>query len=1087
MQHQVQDLRTTRPRKRKAYGTLHDGGTVLTDDSSKENYDPGTGSSRSRIASGREPTLNASTQNNHSLFSFGTHTAREDFQASSGPHDFLPSVSFDDLHSSIATASNDLQLSQFPAPNGQGSVIPHTSFGDIGCGDGRTAQGGRGAFAQQPQRSGSILRRQSTSARQSSISSTTSAASGTVEPPTAPMAMRTRRQSQYPPISSTNSSKAPRKSIGPGVIDSDFTTKASQRRRPSIASSTSTQTLSNVGGFGRTSIGGSGNPATEGARLATARAAKAKSLQPPARQGPAHLSTPTMTPEHARTSSFARSPGRPSGRGTSTPSSSARRMSIMPGMPTAASHATGLGARTVSPTDARRAKRLSTFQAPPVPNNPSTPQPDHVPAGRASSRSPSMLPRKTSTPSSSRTTPDINRKSYSSGLSIGSNGSYNTARTSTGSLQPRLPPNISNSRLPTAKPRNVHSSAGNDDEEVPPVPAIPKAYESPKDSPSEQPFFNKRKSSLPLDSSDRNSSSANELSGTAFVREPPKVEIEQRTRRKFAIGSGSDVDQKGNATPTKKKNLQPLRLPPLNLLPLSTPTAAKIAALHEPAFSDGNLTPPHRRVDTKTPTTPLTASKASFFSRNRQADTAEQSQDYIRSSSSAHHVRTDSSTIRDVNNGGFTMPVTASNRPRQAVSPFVSSSLPKSSGEYAFIPRSTTSGEFNAVENGNERPPRLTGPRAQKVVKPLKSSSPTQLSSPDEPTTPSSTSSLRRKLSLGWKRTTSKNSISLSHAANERDSEYPPQPPKHDNMPPPRLPASATMNILSTATVPSPSPSIKSTTYLDSKRRKSSVSSLSMFSGHDRTRSDSWGINRSPKKEKDASFDGGAERPKLVTSRTSSSVLSPVHKMLNSKNSTNTLKPQDPWTADLDKDDLSAEEEMKKLASKRKETEQAARQLDALRKRATPKERVSPHQAIQVANLNIFERGEIVDYKDIYFCGTQNAAKHVGGLHSEAANFGYDDERGDYTIVLGDHLCYRYEIIDILGKGSFGQVVRCIDHKTGVLVAVKIIRNKKRFHQQALVEVNILQKLRDWVSFVTCLTDRLLIVILGSQKQTQHG
>ena len=367
-------------------------------------------------------------------------------------------------------------------------------------------------------------------------------------------------------------------------------------------------------------------------------------------------------------------------------------------MPTAASHATGLGARTVSPTDARRAKRLSTFQAPPMPNNPSTPQPDHVSAGRASSRSPSMLPRKTSTPSSSRTTPDINRKSYSSGLSIGSNGSYNTVRTSTGSLQPRLPPNISNSRLPTPKPRNVHSSAGNDDEEVPPVPAIPKAYESPKDSPAEQPFFNKRKSSLPLDSSSRNSSSTNELSGTAVVREPPRAEQEQKTRRKFPIGSGSDVDQKANATPTKKKNLQPLRLPPLNLLPLSTPTAVKIAAFHEPAFSDGNLTPPPRRVDTKTPTTPMTASKASFFSRNRQTDKAEQSQDYIRSSSSAHHVRADSSTIRDINNGGLTIPGTTSNRPRQAVSPFVSSSLPKSSGEYTFIPRSTTSGDFNAGE-----------------------------------------------------------------------------------------------------------------------------------------------------------------------------------------------------------------------------------------------------------------------------------------------------------------------------------------------------------------------------------------------------
>lgn len=259
--------------------------------------------------------------------------------------------------------------------------------------------------------------------------------------------------------------------------------------------------------------------------------------------------------------------------------------------------------------------------------------------------------------------------------------------------------------------------------------------------------------------------------------------------------------------------------------------------------------------------------------------------------------------------------------------------------------------------------------------------------------------------------------------------------------------------------MPSPSPSIKSTTYLDSKRRKSSVSSLNIFSSHDRTRSDSWGINGSPKKEK-------LSEAKLERHPTSSrGNASMMNKILNSKPSTGAMRPVDPWTVDLDKDDLSAEDEMKKLGSKRKETEVAARQLDALRKRATPKERVSPEQAIQVAhNLNLYERGEIIDYKDVYFCGTQGAAKHVGELSSDAANFGYDDERGDYTIAVGDHLSYRYEIVDILGKGSFGQVVRCIDHKTGGLVAIKIIRNKKRFHQQALVEVNILQKLREWVS-----------------------
>jgi dual specificity tyrosine-phosphorylation-regulated kinase 2/3/4 len=189
-----------------------------------------------------------------------------------------------------------------------------------------------------------------------------------------------------------------------------------------------------------------------------------------------------------------------------------------------------------------------------------------------------------------------------------------------------------------------------------------------------------------------------------------------------------------------------------------------------------------------------------------------------------------------------------------------------------------------------------------------------------------------------------------------------------------------------------------------------------------------------------------------------------MQKILRPRNSSGIAKGPDSWSADLDKDDVAAEEEMAKLGSRRKETDVAARTLDALRKRATPKERVGAHEAIRIAMLNIYERGEIVDYTDVFFCGTQNAHKVVGDLQSDAPNFGYDDERGDYTIVSGDHLAYRYEVIDVLGKGSFGQVVRCIDHKTGGLVAIKIIRNKKRFHQQALVEVNILQKLREWVS-----------------------
>jgi dual specificity tyrosine-phosphorylation-regulated kinase 2/3/4 len=188
-----------------------------------------------------------------------------------------------------------------------------------------------------------------------------------------------------------------------------------------------------------------------------------------------------------------------------------------------------------------------------------------------------------------------------------------------------------------------------------------------------------------------------------------------------------------------------------------------------------------------------------------------------------------------------------------------------------------------------------------------------------------------------------------------------------------------------------------------------------------------------------------------------------MQRMLGAKSSSNVLRTRN-LDPNLDRDDLMADEEMKKLASKRKDFENAAREVDALRKRAVPQERVTPAQALQMVNLNIFERGEIIDYKEVYFCGTKNAKKHVGDLNAQTANFGYDDDRGDYNIVFGDHLAYRYEVVDLLGKGSFGQVVRCVDHKTGGLVAIKIIRNKKRFHQQALIEVNILQKLREWVS-----------------------
>ena len=113
--------------------------------------------------------------------------------------------------------------------------------------------------------------------------------------------------------------------------------------------------------------------------------------------------------------------------------------------------------------------------------------------------------------------------------------------------------------------------------------------------------------------------------------------------------------------------------------------------------------------------------------------------------------------------------------------------------------------------------------------------------------------------------------------------------------------------------------------------------------------------------------------------------------------------------------------------------------------------------------LSSYEKKEILDYSQVYFVGN-HAQKRLATKEHTTCNHGYDDDRGDYHIVLRDHLAYRYEVLEVLGKGSFGQVLKCFDHQKGQMTAVKIIRNKKRFHAQALVEVKILEDLIKWVS-----------------------
>ena len=56
----------------------------------------------------------------------------------------------------------------------------------------------------------------------------------------------------------------------------------------------------------------------------------------------------------------------------------------------------------------------------------------------------------------------------------------------------------------------------------------------------------------------------------------------------------------------------------------------------------------------------------------------------------------------------------------------------------------------------------------------------------------------------------------------------------------------------------------------------------------------------------------------------------------------------------------------------------------------------------------------------------------------------------------------------MIGKGSFGQVLKVYDHKTHQHVALKMVRNEKRFHRQAQEEIRILEHLRKQDKDNTC-------------------
>ncbi|EDS30084.1 Dual specificity tyrosine-phosphorylation-regulated kinase [Culex quinquefasciatus] len=100
---------------------------------------------------------------------------------------------------------------------------------------------------------------------------------------------------------------------------------------------------------------------------------------------------------------------------------------------------------------------------------------------------------------------------------------------------------------------------------------------------------------------------------------------------------------------------------------------------------------------------------------------------------------------------------------------------------------------------------------------------------------------------------------------------------------------------------------------------------------------------------------------------------------------------------------------------------------------------------------------------EVYYAKKKRRAQQTQGEDTshkkerKLYNDGYDDENHDYIIKNGEKFLDRYEIDSLIGKGSFGQVVKAYDHEEECQVAIKIIKNKRPFLSQAQIEVNLLE------------------------------
>lgn len=112
--------------------------------------------------------------------------------------------------------------------------------------------------------------------------------------------------------------------------------------------------------------------------------------------------------------------------------------------------------------------------------------------------------------------------------------------------------------------------------------------------------------------------------------------------------------------------------------------------------------------------------------------------------------------------------------------------------------------------------------------------------------------------------------------------------------------------------------------------------------------------------------------------------------------------------------------------------------------------------------LSEYEETEILNYKTIYYINKHlKLSESLSNMRLNKRSKKNKKDSIEIKVIPGEHICYRYEIIESLGKGAFGEVLKCYDHKEKEFMAIKILNNSTDNFEQGMNEVNILRYLKE--------------------------